>query len=153
MSAVTTDSAATFAALARALCATPPSDALDLLRALTALRAAALHLEPAPFVDDGEVAAAASAPAAPSDLPFDFYGNVPDPHAWADGVPQATLGSLVDDVADIRADLQEGLALYEQGHVAAAVEAWHMSFWSHWGAHAVHAEAALHAHVAGRMQW
>lgn len=51
---------------------------------------------------------------------------------------------LADDIADIYRDLSEGLALFDNGHTAAAQWELAFSFHGHWGRHAASAISALH---------
>ncbi len=75
-------------------------------------------------------------------LPVGYYGRVFDPLDLDAG--DASLGDLVDDLADIWRDLKEGLLLFDAGRRDAAGASWQESFTIHWGVHAVNALAVIH---------
>ena len=55
---------------------------------------------------------------------------------------------IADDLADIHADLAEGLKFYDKGHEGEAVWRWQFTYFSHWGRHLTGAQAALHQYFA-----
>lgn len=100
---------------------------------------------------DGEVGAPEPShppPLPPLTLPFDLYWDVFDPLAMPPDEPVAY--SLIDDVADIRADLRRGLDLFDRGYPAAACWSWRFHFRIHWGEHLVGAQRALFLAQQGR---
>lgn len=79
-------------------------------------------------------------------LPLDLYGEVFDPLS----VPpeQPVIGSLVDDIQDIYADVAGGLRAYRGNRRAQAVWEWRFNLQIHWGEHATGAIRALHCWLA-----
>jgi hypothetical protein len=59
---------------------------------------------------------------------------------------EAVAGALADDIADIYADLRDGLVFIElaQGDPDEAIWTWRLSFYSHWGKHAIDALLTIH---------
>ena len=58
---------------------------------------------------------------------------------------EAIFGSLADDIADIYFDLKEGLLLAEhQTPPEDIIWEWRLSFYSHWGKHAMDALLTIH---------
>lgn len=55
---------------------------------------------------------------------------------------------IADDLADIYADLAEGLHFYNEGNEAEAVWRWQSSYYSHWGKHLTGTQTALHQYFA-----
>jgi len=78
-------------------------------------------------------------------LALDFYGV----YFLPSDLDSAVVGSLIDDLQDIYADLHAGLWLYERGHHAAAAWEWTLLFEVHWGHHAANALHALQAQAVG----
>lgn len=79
-------------------------------------------------------------------LARDYYWAVFEP--LEQELPDALVGSLSDDLADIWRDLKPGLALIDIGTKNSPndiVWEWRLSFETHWGTHAVGAISALHA--------
>jgi hypothetical protein len=79
-------------------------------------------------------------------LPFDHYGEVPDPLVVPPG--ESVIGSLSDDVADIYRDVVTGLRAFRAGHRDHAIWEWQFNFGIHWGGHATGAIRALHCWLA-----
>lgn len=77
-------------------------------------------------------------------LPFRYYWEVFTPTDAA-GDKEPVCGDLFDDFLDIYGDVSQGLWLYDQGHLEAAVFTWWQMFGFHWGRHAVSAMHALHS--------
>lgn len=141
-----------FACRARAfdrVCAHPPAldrpaQLRELSRALALLLAAALAL---PEVEPSD--SDAPPDVRPRPLPWDFgerdaYLEIFDPYEVA-GHP--VLGSLRDDLEDVRADVVRGLRVLERGTPEAARDAiwtWRLHFEVHWGEHATGALRALY---------
>jgi hypothetical protein len=78
---------------------------------------------------------------------WDLYHQVFDP-AQDD---EAIMGSLADDIADIYRDLKEGLVLREN-HEAPPEDIiweWRLSFYTHWGHHAMNALLTTHFRMQG----
>lgn len=61
---------------------------------------------------------------------------------------KAVMTRLEDDVADIYADVLDGILLYELGRFGDALWAWQFTYWSHWGRHLAHAQAAVYSALA-----
>ena len=55
----------------------------------------------------------------------------------------AVIGNFADDIADILADIEAGMILYESGRQKNAVSEWKNSFCIHWGEHITGAIRAL----------
>lgn len=81
-----------------------------------------------------------------SALPFNYYEYCCTPYELT--FEPAGIGDLADDLADVWRDLKGGLALYQAGHLNAAVWKWRFDFWGHWGKHATSAIYALHCWLA-----
>jgi hypothetical protein len=77
-----------------------------------------------------------------SDLPFQFYRVVFDPHDF-EATDQPVTGDLHDDLADIYGDLWHGLQAYRSGDPDEAVSLWVDSYFCHWGHHASSALGAI----------
>jgi hypothetical protein len=73
---------------------------------------------------------------------WDRYSQVFDPTED----DEAIFGTLADDIADIYRDLKEGLILIEAREAPPEdiVWSWRLSFYSHWGKHAMDALLAIH---------
>jgi hypothetical protein len=73
---------------------------------------------------------------------WDLYHQVFDP--TEDN--EAIFGTLADDIADIYSDLKEGLALNEMPSIPPedVIWGWRLSFYSHWGKHAMDALLTIH---------
>jgi hypothetical protein len=72
---------------------------------------------------------------------FDTYWEVFDPYV----ADEPVAGSLSDELAEIYADVQRGLALWDRDVPrAAAIWEWRFHFDRHWGDHAVDVLRALH---------
>jgi hypothetical protein len=80
----------------------------------------------------------------------DFYwAVVPFSGDGEDDPDERLVGSLADDMADIYRDLRDGFLLLAAGVPEGdVVWGWHLSFWSHWGEHAVNALRIIHRHLA-----
>lgn len=78
-----------------------------------------------------------------ANLPFQHYWTIRNP-ADFEGDKEAICGDLHDDFLDIYSDVIEGLWLFEQGCVHAAVFSWRTSFGDRWGYRSVSALHALH---------
>jgi hypothetical protein len=81
-------------------------------------------------------------------LPLRLYAEVFDPLPIPAEAP--VLGDLADDVADILAEVDEGLRLFDSGRRANAVWVWIFGLRVHWGEHATSALRALHCYLAAR---
>lgn len=142
--AVSPDAAiASFASVARDFCALVEGgthDAMELVRSLAALHLAVFDL-PA-VVGEDEAPEPGEVPVCRLDLLIDLYWIVLDPLAMTPGEPG--VGSLYDDISDIRLDLRRGLELYDLGFPLAAAWYWRFHFQAHWGDHLVDAQQALH---------
>lgn len=143
----------TFALLAHEFCSwteAPPMDENAELRCarrlLSRLYAAALDLPEGVPTDDERVVGAAlgykDAFRRFGALPINMYETC-DPLILLGEEP--AVGDVADDLADIYADLQRGLAMYRAGELDAAAWEWSFSFRYHWGDHAVGALGALQA--------
>jgi hypothetical protein len=77
-----------------------------------------------------------------SDLPFQFYRVVFDPHDL-DAIDEPVMGNLQDDLADIYGDLWHGLQAYRGGDSDEAISLLVDSYFFHWGRHASSALAAI----------
>ena len=77
-----------------------------------------------------------------SDLPFQFYRVVFDPHNL-DATDEPVMGDLHDDLADIYGELWHGLQAYRGGDFDVALSLWVDSYFIHWGRHASSALAAI----------
>jgi hypothetical protein len=73
-------------------------------------------------------------------LPINAYSVVFDPLESA-ALPVTAM--IEDDLADIHADLKDGLALYHAGRYQDALWQWHFSYYAHWGRHLSHAQSAI----------
>lgn len=147
---VTTDRVAAFAALVaefEAFIAGGPGSGsadndLELARYLALLHAAALRL---PDTKPADPAPAQRVDVPPLNLTFgfDLYPTV----VHGDDVePPITLGSLSDDVQEVRGDLLTGLALFDRGLVEDSAWEWRFQHRVHWGRHALGAIVAIHDH-------
>jgi hypothetical protein len=79
-------------------------------------------------------------------LPINAYSVVFDPLEFdpqEQNSPQPVMAMIDDDLADIYADLMDGLALYRACQYQDAVWQWHFSFYAHWGRHLSHAQSAI----------
>lgn len=76
----------------------------------------------------------------------DCYAEIFDP--YAEPLEEAVTGMLSDDLADIYADLTDGLAKWRRGEHDQAAWAWRFGFSTHWGEHATGALRALHTLAA-----
>jgi hypothetical protein len=76
----------------------------------------------------------------------DCYAEIFDP--YAEPAEEAVTGMLSDDLADIYADLTDGLAKWRRGEHDQANWAWRFSFGTHWGEHATGALRALYTLAA-----
>ena len=81
-------------------------------------------------------------------LPVDHYHAVFDALNAADTEP--VMCSLKDDLTDIYRDLVEGLQYHKSGRAEQAVWVWRHGYYSHWGRHAIHAQAAVWQYLADR---
>jgi hypothetical protein len=80
-------------------------------------------------------------------LPGDDYYWTVEPSIEEEPVELA--GSLADDLADIYADVKPGLDFVAAGgSTSSAAREWRLSFWSHWGTHAVEALRVIHGRLA-----
>jgi len=70
------------------------------------------------------------------------YSGVFDAYDRRDG--QALIGNLADDLADVHADLENGLRCWRAGDHENAVWEWHFMLECHWGEHATDAIRALY---------
>jgi len=77
-----------------------------------------------------------------SELPFNFYRVVFDPHDF-DAKDDPVIGMLADDLADIYGDLAVGVDNARRGHLDDACLEWTQSYSFHWAQHAVNALAAI----------
>lgn len=77
-----------------------------------------------------------------SDLPFQYYVSVFDPHDF-EALDEPVTGDLHDDFADIYGDLWHGLQIYRAGNIQAALSRWVDSYFYHWGHHASSALRAI----------
>ncbi|QQS40640.1 MAG: DUF5063 domain-containing protein [Acidobacteriota bacterium] len=76
------------------------------------------------------------------DLPVQGHWDVFDP--LVEEAP--VFNTLGDDLADIYADLKDGLAHHDAGRIGSAVWEWRFSFSTHWGRHLTSAQRAIYAH-------
>ena len=76
-----------------------------------------------------------------SGLPFSEYCFVFNPLDESDR--EAIVTTIQDDLGDVYRDLARGLALFDAGRHSDAIWEWRFSYFSHWGRHAVHAQAAI----------
>jgi hypothetical protein len=79
-------------------------------------------------------------------LPIDRYQAVFNALNLAENEP--VMCSLKDDLADIYQDLFDGLGYHNQGRAAEAAWVWRSGYYSHWGRHAIHAQAAVWQYLA-----
>lgn len=63
--------------------------------------------------------------------------------------PEIACGSLVDDIADIRQELEEVLAIWESDSAEDAVWSFDLGYTSHWGRHLRQAQHAIHTMLFG----
>jgi hypothetical protein len=77
-----------------------------------------------------------------SDLAFEYYRTVFDPHDFEDK-EEVIMGNLRDDLADIYGDLFQGLSAYRKGFKKEAIGSWIESYFFHWGHHASQALWAI----------
>lgn len=141
---------ATFMTCAEAYChavrqlATESSTLPELQRALAHLCAAAFDLPSvAEPCTEEDLAPERLADATLAGLPVDSYWETLEPFRFDAESQELGIGSIVDDLLDIDADIAHGIALYRAGHSETAAWIWRSSFWAHWGAHAVSAQRAL----------
>ena len=78
-------------------------------------------------------------------FPIDGYWKVFD--VFADN-EQPVFCLIADDLADIHANLKEGLHFFELGNPEEAIWRWQFSYFTHWGRHLTGAQAAIHQHFA-----
>jgi hypothetical protein len=82
-------------------------------------------------------------------LTQDFYWMVHEPlEPFGQANPEAVIGQISDDLADIWRDLKRGLQELDRGGdtaITAGVWLWRFLFEKHWGKHASTAILALHA--------
>lgn len=83
-------------------------------------------------------------------LPVGYYGSLLDPLAVPPG--ETGVGDLADDLADVFADVAQGLRLFDRGHVDDAVWSWRFALGTHWGEHATSAIRVLHRVVADALR-
>jgi hypothetical protein len=116
------------------------------MRHLSDVLSALLHMPAADFVE---------APDAPSPTreervairnsvspaPFREYWEVFSPTGLEQSDP--VVCNLIDDLAETYFDLDEGLWLYDRGHIRAAAWEWWFGFGVHWGRHVTSALRAL----------
>lgn len=81
-----------------------------------------------------------------STLPFESYQAVFDPLGMEKEEPVEC--SLRNDLEEIYDDLQDGIALYRNGHSQDALWQWHFSYYAHWGRHLSHAQSAIWRYLA-----
>lgn len=138
-----------------------PMDAPTALRRVTALFHAALALPPTDDLevsDDDELEVPAGELALVAErtklLPFSYYSQVLDPHAFFLAPPpdaqkpdEPGIADLVDDIRDIHLDVARGLLLFDTHRRDDAHWHWVFSFRAHWGRHAASAIFALQAYV------
>jgi hypothetical protein len=75
---------------------------------------------------------------------WDLYMQVFDPTEGKEAIP----GSLADDLADIYRDLREGLDRQnEKGLLQDLIWDWRLSYYSHWGQHAMNALQTIHVRM------
>jgi hypothetical protein len=130
----------------------PDALALEALKRLSRLNAAALELR-SPELPEGDPEPPRTDPAEferiherTAALPFQHYRFTFDGHDLDED--EALIGDLADDLADLHRDLSEALWLHRHGHPAAAEWQLHWGYWNHWGQHATQAINALHAWLA-----
>jgi hypothetical protein len=61
---------------------------------------------------------------------------------------QPVVGDIVDDLVDIYGDIAPGLALFQEGERAAALDHWQFWFPYHWGEHATSALRTLWSYLS-----
>jgi hypothetical protein len=61
---------------------------------------------------------------------------------------EAVIRHLDNDLGDIYQDLMDGILLCEERRPVDALWEWHFSYQTHWGAHLVQAQAAIHDYLA-----
>ena len=71
------------------------------------------------------------------------YWHVHDPASASEHEPCRR--SLADDLGDIFRDVSRGLVAWDLQRLDQAAWEWRFGYWSHWGAHAMGALAAIHA--------
>lgn len=74
-------------------------------------------------------------------LPFNEYCFVFNPLDESDR--EAILTTIEDDISGIYEDLKEGVALCDAGRYSDAIWEWRFAYYSHWGRHVAHAQAAI----------
>jgi hypothetical protein len=79
-------------------------------------------------------------------LPFQYYWRLERPSDF-DKPREPQHGDLFDDFLDIYTDVIEGLWLFEDKQIQAAVYFWRLRFAEHWGRRAINALYALHTHA------
>ena len=119
------------------------NDISALMELLMRLYLSALDL---PEAEPETVDPAASDRAAVTRITFEeripaFYWEVFDPFVQEDAV----CADLAEDLAQIAADLQNGMREFEAGRTGNAVFEWTFGLNCHWGNHAIDALRALHA--------
>jgi hypothetical protein len=80
-----------------------------------------------------------------AELPVTSYWKVYDVFADA---KRPVFCLIADDLADIHADLSEGMHFYDKGNEAEALWRWQVTYFSHWGRHLTGAQTALHQYFA-----
>jgi Domain of unknown function (DUF5063) len=74
---------------------------------------------------------------------LDHYRELFDPYASESEEP--VIGSLSNDIADIYAELANGITCWDAGNHDGALWAWRFGFQMHWGKHLTSALRALYA--------
>jgi Domain of unknown function (DUF5063) len=77
-----------------------------------------------------------------SDLPFQYYRTVFDPHDL-ESTDETSMVDLHDDLADVYGDLWNGLQAHRAGQTKTALGIWVSSYFYHWGYHASSAFRAI----------
>lgn len=78
-------------------------------------------------------------------FPVDGYWKVFDVFAEDE---EPVFCAIADDLADIHANLREGLHFFEIGQMEEAIWRWQFTYFSHWGRHLTGAQTALHQFFA-----
>lgn len=79
-------------------------------------------------------------------LPIATYALVFNP--LDEDARECILTTLDDDLADIYADLVDGIAFDAAGYYGDAVWHWRFLYYNHWGRHIVHAQSAVWQYLA-----
>ena len=80
-----------------------------------------------------------------------YYWEASYPFAVDEAQAGVGLGDLVDDLADVWRDLENGLLALDAGMSLNDVQwQWRQDYWTHWGHHAAGATRALLLHLTGR---